>query len=104
MSKIKKPVPKRRLTRASGNRLPLVVVLGGIVILVAVLFFAFRKPAAPYVPQATGGPSLKVDKAKVDLGDKKLGSNADASFTLTNVGDQVLQITQAPTIQVIEGC
>jgi len=104
MSKIRKPVPKRRLTQASSNRLPLVLVLGGIVILVAALFFAFRKPAAPYVPEVTGGPSLKVDRTKVELGDRKLGSNADASFVLTNVGDQVLQITQAPTIQVIEGC
>jgi hypothetical protein len=104
MSKIRKPVPKRRPTQVSSNRLPLVLVLGGIVILVATLFFAFRKPDAQYVPKVTGGPSLKVDRTNVDLGDKKLGSNAEAAFVLTNVGDQVLQITQAPTIQVIEGC
>ncbi len=104
MSKIRKPVPKRRQKQASNKRLPLLLVLGGIVILIGALFFAFRKPTTAYIPAVAGKPSLKVDKEKIDLGNMKLGETAFASFQLTNVGDQVLEITQTPTIQVIEGC
>ena len=104
MSKIRKPAPKYRHTRAKKNRLPLLLVSGGVLLLIVALFFAFRKPAAPNIPEVTGMPSIKVDKLKVDLGNMRLGSTAFASFELKNVGDQVLQITQVPTIQVIEGC
>ena len=104
MSKIKKPVLKHRQTQANNNRLPFLLVLGGLVILIGALFFAFRKPAAPNIPEVIGKPSLKVDKQKVDLGNMKLGSTAFVSFELKNVGDQVLEISQVPTIQVIEGC
>jgi hypothetical protein len=105
MSKIRKPVPKRRQTQSGSNRLPtLVLVIAGIVVLIGALFFAFRKPATAYVPAVAGEPSLKVDQEKIDLGNMKLGSTAFASFQLTNVGDQELQFTQAPTIQVLEGC
>lgn len=104
MSKIKKTMPKYGQNPVKKSRVPFLLVLGGIVILIGALFFAFRKPAAPVIPAVTGKPSLKVDKQKIDLGDMKLGGFAFASFQLTNVGDQVLQISQAPTIQVIEGC
>ena len=104
MSKVKKPVTNRRQTQAKKNRAPFLLVLGGLVILIGALFFAFRKPAAPVIPAVTGKPSVKIDKEKIDLGNMKLGDTAFASFQLTNVGDQVLQFTQAPTIQVIEGC
>jgi predicted membrane channel-forming protein YqfA (hemolysin III family) len=104
MSKYRKPVQKHRQTQAKSNRLPFLLVLGGIIILIGVLFFAFRKPTAANIPEVTGKPRLKVDKQKVDLGNMKLGSTAFVSFELKNVGDQVLQFTQTPTIQVIEGC
>ncbi len=78
--------------------------LGGIAVLAIALFFTFRKPAPPYTPEVTGSPSIKVDKEKVDLGDMKLGSNANVSFEITNVGDSTLRITEAPYIEVKEGC
>jgi hypothetical protein len=104
MSKSIKTVPKHRQTRTKHTRLPFPLILAGILILAGALFFAFLKPAAVYTPIVTGKPSLKIDKEKIDLGNMKLGDTAFASFQLTNVGDQVLQFTQAPTIQVIEGC
>jgi len=33
-----------------------------------------------------------------------LGKTVEVSFLLTNVGDKTLQFTQAPTIEVKEGC
>ena len=54
--------------------------------------------------EVQGQPSLKVDNDQLDFGDVKLGQTVTAAFTLTNVGDQTLRITQEPYIQVLEGC
>ncbi len=60
---------------------------------------------APNVtPEVTGTPKLQVDRDKIDLGDEKLGSTVQTAFELTNVGDRPLQITEQPTIEVLEGC
>jgi hypothetical protein len=104
MSTARKPAPQQRKNRTRQNRLPFLLVIGGMLILIGALFFAFRKPAAPFVPAVIGKPSLQVDKEKIDLGNRKLGNTVFASFEVKNVGDQVLRITRAPTIQVIEGC
>jgi nitrate reductase NapE component len=59
----------------------------------------------PYVtPEITGAPKLKADREVIDLGDIKLGNTTQATFTLTNIGDQLLKITGAPYIEVLEGC
>jgi hypothetical protein len=47
---------------------------------------------------------LKADKEKVDLGQVKLGQNVKVAFVLTNVGDKPLRFTEAPYIEVKEGC
>jgi len=104
MSKSRKPVTKHRQTQPKNSRLPFLLILAGMLILVGALFFVFHKPTTAYSPTVTGKPSLEVDKEKIDLGKMKLGDTAFASFELKNVGDQVLQFTQAPTIQVVEGC
>jgi len=54
--------------------------------------------------EVTGQPRLRVDRQLVDLGAVRLGQTVEASFTLTNVGDQPLRLTQAPYIEVVEGC
>ena len=51
-----------------------------------------------------GAPSLAVDQKEVDLGTIKLGETVSYKFTLTNVGDQPLKITEAPYTELIEGC
>jgi HYDIN/CFA65/VesB-like, Ig-like domain len=83
------------------------LVLGGVV-LVAAALFAFWKsgqPEAAAIPiEVKGQPSLKVDHDQLDFGDVKLGQTVTASFTLTNVGDKNLRITDKPYIQVLEGC
>ena len=54
--------------------------------------------------EATGEPKLKADREVIDLGDIKLGNTTQASFALTNISDQPLKITEAPYIEVLEGC
>lgn len=106
MSNAKKVGPKRHQNQKKSNQIPLLLALGGLVLVILAIFFALRsnKPAAPYTPEVTGGPSLKADKEKVDLGEQKLGSTTSVSFTLTNVGDKPLTFTKEPYIEVKEGC
>lgn len=84
---------------------PLSILIGGVVLLLigAVIFIA-RRPGPSVAIEVTGAPSLKVDQASIDLGDIKLGKTVMASFALSNVGDQPLQLTRTPYIEVIEGC
>lgn len=104
MPKTNTNMPKRKQTHVKGSKITLFLLLGGVVILAIALFFAFRKPASSFTPEVTGGPSIKVDKEKVDLGNMKLGSTAQVSFEIKNVGDKPLRFTEAPYIEVKEGC
>lgn len=101
---------KRELKRLAQKRkrlrnIWLSLTIGGIA-LILVAFFILRGMSGSTVAaiEVQGAPSLKVDKEKVDLGDKKLGSTVAVSFVLTNVGDQPLRFTKEPYIEVVEGC
>lgn len=95
---------KIKTGKSKEKKSTLFLVIGGIVLLSIAAFFAFQKKPVPYTPETTGGPSLQTDQQTVDLGDQKLGSTVQVSFTLKNVGDQPLVFTQAPYIEVVEGC
>jgi hypothetical protein len=76
-------------------------------VLVGLAFLVLRgKPVAQPLAaiEVHGAASLKVDKEQIDMGDVKLGRMAEASFLLTNVGDQPLRFTKPPYIEVVEGC
>jgi hypothetical protein len=97
-----KPQPALR-----SNKAGLFLALGGGVLVILALFFALSKPQPPSVsgsPVAGDGPHFTADKNQVDLGDLKLGSTADVSFTLTNSGSTPLKFSQAPYVEVKEGC
>ena len=94
-----------RQKQKSKSNLPLFLMLGGGLILIIIALFAFLDKPASFTPQVNGGPSIKADKDKVDLGDMKLGANpAQVSFEITNVGDQPLRFSEAPYIEVAAGC
>lgn len=99
----------RKSTRKNTGRfnMPLLVALGGFVLVAAALFAVWKsgQPQPATVPvEVAGQPSLKVDKEKIDFGDVKVGDQVSASFTLTNVGDKTLRFTEDPYIEVREGC
>jgi hypothetical protein len=104
MAKAKRSTFKGRQVKSKSSKLPLLLVLGGALILITAAFLAFQEKPAPYTPEATGGPSLKTDKEKVDLGDVKLGSPVQVSFELKNTGDQPLQFSKDPYVEVKQGC
>ena len=76
-----------------------------LVLLAGLVFFVLRKDAPPKAEvEVTGAPSLRVDQEKIDLGVMKFNQPAEASFQLTNVGDQTLRFSEDPYIEVAEGC
>ena len=77
----------------------------GLVLLAGLVFFVLRKDAPPKAEiEVTGAPSLRVDQEKIDLGVMKFNQPAEASFQLTNVGDQTLRFSEDPYIEIAEGC
>jgi len=84
---------------------PLIILAASGLLLIIGAVFAFSQSSKPKATiEVTGSPSLRVDQEKVDLGNVKLGQMVNVSFQLTNVGDQTLWFTEAPTIEVKEGC
>jgi hypothetical protein len=85
---------------------PVWAALGGLVLLAAGLVFLSRPgtQAASEKPLVTRQPKLVVNQDKIDFGTVPLGKPVEATFKLTNVGDQPLEIEGQPTIQVLKGC
>lgn len=102
MAKVTYGAKKRK---QKNSKLPLFIIIGGALLLILTTFFALRRqPAAAFQSEVKGAPSIKVDKDNVDLGKMKLGDTARVSFQVTNVGDKPLRFTEAPYIEVKEGC
>jgi len=100
-------------TGSTRGRAPLGALLAigaGVLVLAVVSFMLLaRRPAgssagAGLTPASTPGPRLQADQQSVDLGQLPLGRMVQATFKITNIGDQPLQFTQAPYIEVVEGC
>jgi hypothetical protein len=100
---------RKSAKRKKTNRGPLILVGLSVILVIVAAVFALRRPAtggppASFTPGVKGTPAIRADKDNVDLGDQKLGSTADVSFTITNTGDQPLRFTKQPYIEVKEGC
>lgn len=97
---------KRRGVDRGSNTLMAVLVIGGgaLLLLLGVLAVLGDGTGRRVKVEVSGQPRLKVDRERIDLGDIRLGETVEASFVLANVGDQPLSLTQAPYIQVVEGC
>lgn len=95
----------RRRTRARSQALLLLAAgLGAMLIVMAAASLLGRKDGGRAAIEVTGQPRLKVDREAIDFGDVRLGQTVEAAFLLTNVGDQTLQLTLAPYVEVVEGC
>ncbi len=100
---------KRQMLRQKQSRktsTPLLLSLVGGVVLIGVIVFAIfgNAPAPKAAIEVNGAPRLKVDKEKVELGDRKLGTDVDISLQVTNIGDQPLRFADKPYVEVVEGC
>jgi hypothetical protein len=81
----------------------LLIVAAGLLVL-AVYFLTWGRAQPAAAIEVTGSPRLRVDRDRVDLGVVQLGKTVQVDFNLTNVGDQTLTFTEAPYVEVVEGC
>ncbi len=82
-----------------------VIVVGAAMVLAAiVLSIGGGLGAAASGTTTGGGPHLVVDKTEENFGDVKLGQQITASFTISNTGGEPLRFTEAPYVELIEGC
>jgi hypothetical protein len=97
---------KRRKQRKNAYLFPVLLAVGGVLLIAAAALGLSRGSGRPanFTPEVTGAPSLKTDQETVDLGDVKLGQMVQVEYQLTNVGDKSLSFTQDPYIAVVEGC
>ena len=98
---------KRSIRKYKTNRTNRILPFFGGLVLIGLAFLILRgkytsQPSASIEVQ--GAPSLKADRGQVDFGDVKLGQTVEASFKLTNVGDQPLRFNKPPYIEVVQGC
>ncbi len=99
--KVKTPPPKR-------SRLPLYLAGGALLVIImsVVLWSNLGRGASgtSSPAQVSGQPKLAVDREQIDFGKVPLDVPVKATFKLSNVGDQPLQIVSQPVVEVKQGC
>ncbi len=100
--------PSKKVVAQKKQKAPIwlwaIIAAGVVLIAFVVIDTASRNSSPPPAPLVTGAPALQVDKEKVDFGDVKLGQTGEATFEVTNVGDQPLRFNEKPYVEVVEGC
>ncbi len=93
-----RPKPKRSL-------IPIWLALAGLFLILGAGWALFGNNSQPKATvEVKGAPSLKVEKSSIDHGNVNLGQQISDVITVTNIGDQPLRFTQAPYLEVKEGC
>lgn len=97
---VKIPPPKRK-------GLPLYLAGGALLVIIIGVMLAIvgRGSSGTSSPaQVTGQPKLAVDQQKIDFGKVPLDIPVKATFQLSNIGDEPLQILNQPVVEVKQGC
>lgn len=73
--------------------------------LVAAYLLAGNGRGAKKPIEVSGSPAIRVDQEVFEYGDVKLGGTPiKTEVRVTNVGDETLRFTEAPYVEVVEGC
>ena len=105
MSQLRHIRSRRLQAQANRSTWPLVLISAAAALMVVAVYFLTIRPAEPASAiEINGSPRLRVDRDLVDLGVVKLGKTVQVDFKLTNIGDRPLTLTEAPYVEVVEGC
>ena len=94
--------PKKKSQK---SRMPLWLTLAGLalVLIAGLVIWSGNRQTKANV-EVKGAPRLSVETDKIDHGNLKLGTPIRDNIRIANIGDQPLQFTKAPYIEVVEGC
>lgn len=83
--------------------MPLLILIGaGVILIVAAIWLTL--PKVDGQPDQMGTPAITVNQEKIDFGEVKLDTPLTFEFNVTNTGNGTLRFTEAPYIEVVEGC
>lgn len=103
MGRYKTKLPQRKRIKKSIPIWLIIAGIGLIFIISAVFLSGIGRDNAGI--EVTGAPKIKVAQEVYDYGTVKLGGVPIRTVVqITNVGDQTLRFTEAPYIEVLEGC
>ena len=100
MSKRSYKNQKRKQKEKQSKRLVIGLVSGGILLIAAALFLAFGGSSN----DDGGTPVISVEQELIDYGDVKLSTEISFEIEVTNEGDGTLRFSEAPYIEVRDGC
>lgn len=101
---------KKNFKQSNGHKLKKSFPIWGIVILAGMVLAASLPllgsiQSSKVAIEVTGAPKIKVDKEYLDYGDVKNGGTPIRTLIeVSNVGDQTLNFTEAPYIELLDGC
>jgi hypothetical protein len=99
------PTKRKPTPRPKQNLLPLWLSLFGLIIVVIAAWALISNNARTKSNVSGNGEArLKVEETVIDHGNVKLGTPVRDDIRVTNVGDQPLRFTEAPYIEILEGC
>ncbi len=106
MSKTKRK--KYSAAKRKQNTIFIALISVGALVVIAAIFLAGRgsqDASRTNLPiEVSGAPGLRVDQEFIDFGNVPVGQYVEKTFVVSNVGDQTLQFTNAPYVEVVEGC
>lgn len=95
---------RRSSPQKKRNRLPLILVAVGAILIVGAIWATAVGEEADSLPAVSGGPRMVISPESVDYGDVKLNTLVETVFTVQNTGDQPLRILGEPKVELVEGC
>lgn len=98
---------EERLMKKKRKRSITLLAIGSIILVISgtvIGFSSWKNRPNPELVTVSGQPSLAVDQELIEYGDVKFNTPKTFAVTLTNIGDEPLKISDAPYVEVREGC
>jgi cell division septal protein FtsQ len=98
---------RERQRRKRQRKTLIALIAAGLLLFTSGIFIAnntLEDKPDPALIEVSGQPSLRVDQELIDYGDVKLNTSLTFALELTNVGDEPLEISQDPYVEVVDGC